>query len=99
MSEPIIFENHSITVHHINGRDYLSAADISRALGFEKSNAVTQIYHRYKDEFEEENTLSLNLRLSGNITVNTRVFDREGAWAIAMFARTPAAAKFRKWVK
>jgi hypothetical protein len=99
MSEPIIFENHSITIHHINGRDYLSAADISKALGFEKDDAVTQIYHRYKDEFEEGTTQTLKLSVSGNYIKNIRVFDREGAWIIAMFARTPAAAKFRKWVR
>lgn len=99
MSEDIIFENTPITVHHINGRDYLSAADISKALGFEKDDAVTQIYHRYKDEFEEGTTQTLKLSVSGNYIKNIRVFDREGAWLIAMFAKTPAAKKFRKWVR
>ena len=27
-----------------------------------------------------------------------RIFNREGAWLIGMFARTPKAAEFRKWV-
>lgn len=27
-----------------------------------------------------------------------RIFSREGAWLIGMFARTPKAAEFRKWV-
>lgn len=32
----------------------------------------------------------------GNTRV--RIFNREGAWLIGMFARTPKAAEFRRWV-
>ena len=34
-----------------NNQIWLSASELAKALGYEKSNAVTQIYERNKDEF------------------------------------------------
>ena len=36
--------------------------------------------------------------ISGNYKSKARIFNREGAWLIGMFARTPKAAEFRRWV-
>jgi prophage antirepressor-like protein len=98
MSESIIFENHSITVHHINGQPYLKGTDIAKALGYTSGYAVSDLYNRHKAEFTEEMSQTVKLTVSSNLTRKARVFDREGAWLIAMLSKTPKAAEFRKWV-
>lgn len=40
----------------------------------------------------------LNLTTSGNYQKEVRIFSLRGAHLIAMFARTPVAKAFRKWV-
>ncbi len=70
---------------------WFSSVDIAKALNFSKDNAVTKIYNNHKSEFTNEMTC---LPKSGK----QRIFNREGAWLIGMFARTPKAAEFRKWV-
>ena len=79
-----------------NGQIWLTAGDLARALGYAKVNAVTQVYERNKDEFNQsmtqviDNPQSLNLRL--------RIFSLRGAHLIAMFSKTAIAKQFRKWV-
>lgn len=79
-----------------NGQIWLTAGDLARALGYAKANAVTQVYERNKDEFNQsmtqviDNPQSLNLRL--------RIFSLRGAHLIAMFSKTAIAKQFRKWV-
>ncbi|WP_286436358.1 BRO family protein [Acinetobacter sp. 251-1] len=40
---------------------WLTASELAKALGYEKSNAVTQIYERNKDEFTSDMTTTLKL--------------------------------------
>lgn len=79
-----------------DGQIWLTAGELARALGYAKANAVTQVYERNQDEFNQsmtqviDNPQSLNLRL--------RVFSLRGAHLIAMFSKTAIAKQFRKWV-
>ncbi|ENX29125.1 MULTISPECIES: BRO-N domain-containing protein [Acinetobacter] len=79
-----------------DGQIWLTAGELARALGYAKANAVTQVYERNQDEFNQsmtqviDNPQSLNLRL--------RIFSLRGAHLIAMFSKTAIAKKFRKWV-
>lgn len=43
-------------------------------------------------------TETLNLSVSGNYQKTIRIFSLRGAHLIAMFARTPLAKEFRRWV-
>ncbi|WP_187153367.1 hypothetical protein [Candidatus Arsenophonus triatominarum] len=43
-------------------------------------------------------TETLNLKVSGNYEKTVRIFSLRGAHLVAMFARTPVAKEFRKWV-
>lgn len=80
------------------GRVWLSATEIAAALGYRKSDAITQVYERNADEFTTEMTQTLKLRASGNYEKTIRIFSLRGAHLVAMFAKTPLAKEFRRWV-
>lgn len=75
---------------------WLTAAELADALGYSRTDKINQIYKRKEEEFSlcmtqlVANPQNLNLRL--------RIFSLRGAHLIAMFARTPVAKEFRKWV-
>lgn len=81
---------------------WLTASELAKALGYAKSDAVTQIYERNKDEFTNDMTLTLNMSVkgfgNGNSEKSTRIFNSRGCHLITFFARTSVAKKFRKWV-
>ncbi|MFT0212852.1 BRO family protein [Pseudomonas sp. F1_0610] len=94
----ISFHDAELTVINQQGEIWLSASDISRALGYAREDAAGKIYTRNADEFTSEMTLTPNLGGSGNLKNDTRIFSLRGAHLIAMFARTKRAKEFRKWV-
>ena len=85
-----------------NGQIWLTASELAGALGYVKSDAVTQVYERNKDEFNASMTLTLKLSVkgfgNGNSEKETRIFSLRGAHLIAMFSKTAIAKQFRKWV-
>ncbi|WP_407494144.1 Bro-N domain-containing protein [Acinetobacter baumannii] len=95
-----------------NNQIWLTASELAKALGYAKSDAVTQIYERNKDEFNASMTLTLNMSANGNIETlnmsvskkdrnlmrNIRIFSLRGCHLITFFARTSVAKQFRKWV-
>ncbi len=97
MSNLVSFNNNSISVIDYKHEKWLTSFDIAKALDYEKTKSITNLYNKHKDEFEENISLVIDSMTSGK-KVKTRIFNREGAWLIGMFARTPKAAEFRKWV-
>ncbi|MFW2039286.1 Bro-N domain-containing protein [Acinetobacter ursingii] len=85
-----------------DGQIWLTASELAKALGYAKSDAITQIYERNKDEFNSNMTLTLNLSVkgfgNGNSVKEVRVFNTRGCHAIGFFAKTAIAKLFRKWV-
>jgi len=84
-----------------NGQIWLTAVELAKALGYAKSDAVTQVYERNKDEFNTSMTTTLKLsvvRKTGKIEMDHRIFSLRGAHLIAMFSKTAIAKQFRKWV-
>ena len=85
-----------------NGQIWLTASELAGALGYAKSDAVTQVYERNKDEFNSSMTLTLKLSVkgfgNGSSEKETRIFSLRGAHLIAMFSKTAIAKQFRKWV-
>lgn len=95
----------AIQFHPIKQNDdqiWITSSELAQALGYSRSDKITQIYNRNSDEFTQGMTLTLNLRVkgfgNGNTEKETRIFSLRGAHLIAMFARTPVAKEFRKWV-
>ena len=89
----------AIQFHPVQQSDeqiWLTAAELAEVLGYSRTDKINQIFKRKEDEFSAsmtrliENPQNLNLRL--------RIFSLRGCHLIAMFARTPIAKEFRKWV-
>lgn len=86
------FENQDIELIAVDGQPMMTLPQIVGALGA-SPNQAGNLYTRHADEFTPEMT-----RIIKQGRTRVRVFNREGAWLIGMFARTPKAAAFRKWV-
>lgn len=97
----LMFQNQPIRLVEKDGKQWASAADIARALGYSRADKVTRIFDRHKAEFSASMTQIVEtptLGASGNLVTQTRVFSLRGAHLIAMFARTAKAQEFRRWV-
>lgn len=95
----------AIQFHPIQQNDdqiWITSSQLAEALGYARSDKISQIYNRNSDEFTHVMTLTLNLRVNGfgngNSEKEMRIFSLRGCHLIAMFARTPVAKEFRKWV-
>ena len=88
------FENQDIELITVDGQPMMTLSQIAGALGTDFQNgSLSKLYTAHADEFTPEMT-----RIVKQGRTRVRVFNREGAWLIGMFARTPKAATFRKWV-
>ena len=84
---------------------WIRAAELARALGLAREDKVTQIYQRHADEFTPdmtqliENAVEPQNEVQGNLAPGRcRIFSLRGCHLLAMFARTPVAKAFRRWV-
>ncbi|BAK75411.1 putative phage antirepressor, BRO family [Pseudogulbenkiania sp. NH8B] len=98
----LAFQDTQFEVVDRDGRPWLKAADIARALGYSRADKVTQIYDRNQEEFTDTMTLILNLRVKGfgggESDKPVRIFSLRGAHLLAMLSRTRVAKAFRRWV-
>ena len=90
MNNLVQFNNHQFELIEQDGQFWMSSPQIVDALGMADRQGISNIYNRHKSEFEGMTFLPKMGK--------PRIFNREGAWLIGMFARTPKAAEFRKWV-
>lgn len=84
-----------------NGQVWFTSAELAKALKYKKTDSVSQIYARNADEFTDSMTTTLKMKVvrkTGDVQMINRLFSLRGAHLIAMFASTPVAKEFRKWV-
>ena len=93
MNNIVQFNDHNIQIIERTNQLWLSSGDIALALGYEKTKSITN----HKEEFDGMSEV-IDSVTSNSMSRRQRIFNREGAWLIGMFARTPKAAEFRKWV-
>ncbi|AKE95105.1 hypothetical protein VWS67_001164 [Cronobacter sakazakii] len=81
---------------------WLTSGDIAKALHYSSTKSVTNLFNQYADEFSPAMTMVIESMTNGingsSRRMKTRVFSLRGAHLLAMFARTPVAKEFRKWV-
>lgn len=98
----LIFRNTVLETTHHKDQIWFTSSVLAKALQYARGDFVTRIYERNKDEFTSCMTETVNLTVSSNINglqhKNIRIFSLRGAHLIAMFASTPVAKEFRKWV-
>ena len=77
---------------------WLRDFQIGSALGYAQPAAfISRIYNKHADEFAPSMTRLVRVKTNGGYQ-NVRVFSLRGAHLLAMFARTPVAKEFRRWV-
>lgn len=91
----LTFRDVTFDVRIIRNITYITSAQLAQALGYARPEAVTKIYNRNKDEFTQEMSLA---QIGQGGQLPARLFSLRGAHLVAMFARTPVAKDFRKWV-
>lgn len=98
----LTFQNFTFSPVADCGAIWFTSTDLAKALGYKKTDAISQIYARNADEFSPSMSMTLNMRFNGinNSLRNksVRVYSLRGAHLVAMFASTPKAKEFRRWV-
>lgn len=96
-----VFNNQNLALIEQNNQKWFTSQDLAKALGYARSDQVTQIFNRNRSEFSDDMTLTVNLTVkgfgSGDSTKPVRIFSLRGCHLLAMFARTPVAKAFRRW--
>lgn len=100
MPQSLCFNDFTFSPIIRNNQPWFRAAELAHALGYANDNYVTRLYHRNEDEFScdmtqlIENSAEIQFGSEGR----ARIFSLRGCHLLAMFARTPVAKAFRKWV-
>ena len=105
MTQALTFNDITLTpIPHQNSL-WIRAAELARALGLSREDKVAQIYQRHADEFTPEmsqlieNVVEPQIEVFPNLSAGRcRIFSLRGCHLVAMFARTPVAKAFRRWV-
>lgn len=92
------FSGASLSIINRDGQPWLSAADLARALGYQRGDFVTKLFRQHADEFTPGMSDNVESSFSGNLRTQQRIFSPRGCHLIAMFARTSRAKAFRAWV-
>lgn len=93
----LTFHNTTFSYMEMAGQIWLTASEVGHALEYADDKAVQRIFSRHADEFTEKMTGVVKMTTPRG-KQDSRVFSLRGAHLIAMFARTPKAKEFRRWV-
>ncbi|HGN2032599.1 TPA: Bro-N domain-containing protein [Proteus mirabilis] len=97
----LTFQNITFEPIYQDGQLWFTSTELAKALGYSRTDNVSRVYARNSDEFTDSMTTTVKMTLvrkTGEVDVMVRVFSLRGAHLIAMFASTPVAKDFRKWV-
>ncbi|HEJ9740317.1 BRO-N domain-containing protein [Proteus mirabilis] len=98
----LTFQNFAFNPIVENGQVWLTSTEIAQVLGYSRTDSVSKLYSRNSDEFTDSMTMTVNMtfnRINNSLRNKVvRVYSLRGAHLIAMFASTPVAKEFRKWV-
>ena len=97
MTASLCFNDFTFSPVTRDNQPWFKSSELARALGYSSEKAVANIYRRNEDEFSNDMSVVINLSTTG-IPVMTRIFSLRGCHLLAMFARTPVAKAFRRWV-
>lgn len=98
------FNFHGVMLTPVNNVPgiWLTSADVAKALGYKSTKSISNLFSQYEDEFSQGMTMVIESVTNGingsSRRMKVRIFSLRGAHLIAMFARTPVAKEFRRWV-
>ena len=97
MTTALAFNEVNFDVIPQNSQPWIRSPQIAVALGYARSDRISELYSRHADEFSPGMTAVVSLPTDGGAQ-ETRIFSLRGCHLLAMFSRTPVAKAFRKWV-
>lgn len=103
MTMALTFNDITLTpIPHQNSL-WIRAVELARALGYSDDSIVSRLYRKHADEFSPEMTQLIGISAEDQNGLlgsagRCRIFSLRGCHLLAMFARTPVAKAFRKWV-
>ena len=104
MSQSLCFNDFTFSPVTRENQPWFRSSELARALGYSDDRKVSRLYDRNSDEFTPEMTQLVEIvdvpemGTTGNLLTKTRIFSLRGCHLLAMFARTPVAKAFRRWV-
>ena len=97
MPQTLCFNDVQFDVIPQNSQPWIRGSQIATALQYASVQRVIELYTRHADEFTGAMTAVIKLPSEGG-EQETRIFSLRGCHLLAMFARTPVAKAFRRWV-
>lgn len=98
MTTSLCFNDFTFSPVTRDNQPWFKSSEIARALGYAREDTLSRLYDRNADEFTENMTQVVENLDTVNLTVRARIFSLRGCHLLAMFARTPVAKAFRRWV-
>lgn len=104
MSQSLCFNDFTFSPIIRDNQPWFRSSELARALRYSDDRKVSRLYDRNSDEFTPEMTQLVEIvdvpemGTTGSLLTKTRIFSLRGCHLLAMFARTPVAKAFRRWV-
>ena len=100
MSHSLCFNDFTFSPITRGNQPWIRATELARALGYGRENQVSRLYRNNADEFTPDLTqlVEITAQPQNGAEGRARIFSLRGCHLLAMFARTPVAKAFRKWV-
>lgn len=105
MSQSLCFNDFTFSPVTRDNEPWFKSSEIASALGYKREDTLSRLFDRNADEFTENMTQVVEIStdrqygVMGNFgTGRARIFSLRGCHLLAMFARTPVAKAFRRWV-
>lgn len=98
--QELVFNDHHFALVTLDGKVWLSAADIAIALGYSRGDKISRVYDRHEREFTSSMTMIHQTPSLGHGAPPSyvRLFSLRGAHLLGMFSRTAKGEEFRRWV-
>ena len=105
MTTALCFNDFTFSPVTRDNQPWFKSSELARALGYKREDILSKLYRKNADEFTSdmtqivENIAEHRNGVPGNLSDGrARIFSLRGCHLLAMFARTPVAKSFRRWV-
>ncbi len=100
MTTALTFNDVTLSPVTYQNRLWIRSSELACALGYKRLDQIAKIYRVNADEFSSEMTQVIEITDNADsaFPVKARIFTLRGCHLVAMFARTPIAKAFRRWV-
>ena len=100
MSQSLCFNEFTFSPVIRDNQPWFRSSEIATVLGYAREDTLSRLYDRNADEFSSDMTQVVEISVDRRFGAEgrARIFSLRGCHLLAMFARTPVAKAFRRWV-